>query len=74
MTTDIITSYVIFPRDESCSKVNPLLWEEFLRCNGKIKYDHQLYTEAYCVQYIDNYYDQLKDKDISNEMGHTVVV
>lgn len=50
-----ITWYVIQPRDEPCSSVNPRLWREFLRLNSSSSPPAELYTEAYCVQWLDQW-------------------
>lgn len=46
-----LTWYVIDPRDEPCCKVNPRLYQEFLRQLG-LQRDQRV-TEAECVQWLD---------------------
>lgn len=54
-----LTYYVLEPRDEPCYLVNPLLWREFQRCST-LSGDHkELYTESFCVQWLDLYYDSM---------------
>lgn len=57
MKNETLTYYVLQPRDELCKTVNPKLWDEFCRVNPHIKEPNLVYTEAFCVQWLDNYYD-----------------
>jgi hypothetical protein len=52
------TYYVVEPRNQPCHQVNPLLWAEFSNRFGFIK-DPRFFTEEYCVQWLDNYYELL---------------
>lgn len=46
------TWYVMEPRDLPCWEINPPLWQEFRKRRGGIEPD-PLFTEAYCVQWMD---------------------
>lgn len=51
---NIPTWYVLEPRNEPCAKVNPKLYQEFVRMtNGRMDESDPLLTEAFCVQWMD---------------------
>ena len=53
------TWYVLEPRDAPCIDVNPMLWKEFERkCELSSGTNKNWYTEAYCVQWLDQFYEQ----------------
>jgi len=69
------TWYVLEPRDEPCSTVNPKLYLEFMRLtNGRMGDSDLLLTEAYCVQWMDLYLSRgMHDRtDADNHSGATV--
>lgn len=52
------TYYVIEPRNELCRVVNPQLWREFVKQFGNVS-DQNFFTEEFCVQWLDNYYENV---------------
>lgn len=57
MVRRLPTWYVNEPRDQSCAQVNPGLWREFQARHGAIDEPNELHSEAYCVQWLDRYYE-----------------
>jgi hypothetical protein len=50
-----LTYYVLDPRDKPCRTINPKLWAEYCRIRGAMEPIDELHTEAYCVQWLDQY-------------------
>lgn len=62
MSNKPVTYYVLEPRDEPCKRVNPRLWQEFTKFYTDPFGHDDLYTEAFCVQWLDMYhYDESRN-------------
>ena len=59
------TWYVLEPRDASCAAVNPKLWAEFTRHNNAPIVESAIYTEAFCVQWLDQLYLDIEQSAVS---------